>query len=426
MSNKFEIILSARDKFTAAFTKLEKTAGKTNRALGVGEKTSDRTAKNTDVWAKSMERVTRAATSSVSALKDAASPLEAMGALRFGGAAGGVVALAAGAVLLTQKWASQTTEMARTSQAADISAETMQVWSAAAKAAGFSGDMMARSLVAVSTAMYDINQQLPKGDKARMLFQVLGIDPTKKIESVFPEFLAKMREAYRNPITRGNAAELIGMDREIALLIEKLPDLQAAIQKQKALGAAQSRDAIAQAEAQVVALGNLENAWKRVFNATGAAMSPAAVKMLDWMSGSTGAPNPTPGKQGAGSAKPWAPWLMDLLRGEEIMGSALPKRFDSRGMTSTLDMDPANGSLSFEDAIAGKRLPGGGGKPLVLPHSGAAADAELNSALGYKGSPVRVEVSFVNAPAGTTASARLGDQQVPVRISHSMPTGRTP
>ena len=400
MSNKFEIILSARDKFTAAFNKLEKTAGRTNRALGAGEKTTDRTAKNTDVWAKSMERVTRAAESSVSALRDAATPLESLGGLRFAGTAGAVVALAAGAVMLTQKWATQTTEMARTSKAFDLGTGEMQEWSAAAKAAGYDSDAMSASMSGLSQTLYMIRKNLPAGQDAAMLLRSHGIDSLGSAGEVMAR-ISSMLSGMPSGITRSRAGAVLGLDENsVRFLAEGLTKINALLAEQRRLGAAQSEGALGDAQAQVEATGRLEAAWRRVYNAVGAAMSPAMTRILDTLSGTQAPAGSGVGSlllgdltHGAGSGGKWPAWITEALRGGGIAGTGMGGSAPSSSASA-----PILGGIQYG--------------------SQAFADQKVADLKG--GASVQVEVTFANAPPGTTATARSGGRTVPVRIAHSM------
>lgn len=415
MSNKFEIVLSARDKFTAAFNKLEKTAGQTNRALGAGEKTTDRTAKNTDVWAKSMERVTRAAESSVSALRDASTPLEALGGLRFAGTAGAVVALAAGAVMLTQKWASQTTEMARTSKAFDLGTGEMQEWSAAAKAAGYDSDAMAASMSGLSRTLYMIRKNLPEGQRAAMLLRSHEIDTSGSTGDVMAQ-ISGMLNGMPSGITRSRVGVELGLEENsIRFLAEGHTKINGLLVEQRRLGAAQSAGALGDAQAQVEATGRLEAAWRRVYNTVGAAMSPTMTRVLDALSDSQAPAGSGIGSllsgdltHGAGGAGAWPAWLTEALRGGGIAGTGMGgASAPSSGASAPSLGGIQYGSQAFTDQLSADLK---GGAQFSSPET---RDRMM-------GAPVQVEVSFVNAPPGTTATARSGNRTVPVRIAHSM------
>ena len=138
-----------------------------------------------------------------------------------------------------------------------------------------------------------------------------------------------------------------------------------AIEKVRRAGSAQTDDAVRQAEVQKRALGDLANAWDRVRNAVGAAISPAMVGIFDTLSGAAPegkgktflewlATDLTPS---VGSAPPSTGGWADLMRGGGIVGDAsMPPIGNGAPAPDRIRMTSGEFSPEFMDRL---KSPGG-------------------------------------------------------------------
>ena len=414
MTKVFDITLTARDKFSAVFKRLNKTAGTTAKATTASGKAAEDAGKSTEKWARGMERVTRAATSSVSALRDAAEPMSALGSMRFAGPAGAALALAASVGVLTQKWAESTAEVGRTSKAFGVDATDLQLWSAAAKGAGFSADEMAESYTRLAKILYLARNAPNEVQGAVGLINKYQIDP--RDPAVAMRQITKILQGMPNGLLRSRFGEDMGQNessvRYMMRGVEKVTD---EIEKLRQTSQAQSKDAVDQAEAQVGALGRLENAWTRLKNTVGAAASPVMVKIMDAMSGG-GQKGGTLGDlmtgrmtRGAGPSAPSSEGWDYFMRGASIVGDTYKPAGAPSGPSTP--QGPEEFKRQLQDDLKGG--------------ANFSSPALLDRLVGVKDA-LELEVTFANAPPDTTVRARSKGQQVPVRISNSAPMGSTP
>ena len=413
MTKVFDITLTARDKFSAVFKRLNKTAGTTAKATTASGKAAEDAGKSTEKWARGMERVTRAATSSVSALRDAAEPMSALGSMRFAGPAGAALALASSVAVLTQKWAESTAEVGRTSKAFGVDTTDLQLWSAAAQRAGYSADEMAASYTGLAKVLYLARNAPAQVPEALAVINKFKIDP--RDPAVAMRQIMKAMEGMPGPL-QSHFGGVMGMeDSSVRYLARGVEKVTGEIEALQAAGQSQSKEAIAQAEAQVGALGRLQNAWVRLKNTVGEAASPAMVKIMNAMSG---------GDQKGGT-------VGDLLTGRMTRGkgpdapSSEGWDYFMRGASIVGDTYKPAGAPSGSSMPQG---PEGFKRQLQEDLRGGAnfsSPALLDRLVGVKDA-LELEVTFANAPPDTTVRARSNGQQVPVRISNSAPMGSTP
>ena len=232
----------------------------------------------------------------------------------------------------------------------------------------------------------------------------IDIDDPKKAMRQVAELLGKTPGG----LLRSGIGETLGQNessiRFMSIGIEKITDL---LEKLQRAGQAQSKDALDQAEAQVSALGRLENAWARVKNAIGVKVSP----VMEWVADAVTGESPKGGRGPAatGGMQSASEGMDYFMRGAGIVGEMYKPAVPASGPPLAQGSSELARMLQ-EDLKNGAQF---------------NSPAAMNKVLG-ENPAIQLEVTFANAPPDTTIRARAGGQQVPVRISNTAPAGSTP
>lgn len=171
MTNKFQVDITALDKFTPTFDALNKQGQRITDTLGKGRAAQQEWSKN---FGRSLSGVSAAAQQVASSLGLAQAPMTAMfGVMGAGSIFGGIVATAAGAALLTKNWAEAGQEIDRASKILGVSAVGLQVWRESAKLAGGTAEGMTAAISGLGRTLQDA--KYGRNPMAAMVMRGMGI-----------------------------------------------------------------------------------------------------------------------------------------------------------------------------------------------------------------------------------------------------------
>lgn len=404
MSNRFDIAVTATDRFSVTFKTLNAAAGKAVAPLkGVsGESKKAFDVAPIKAWTSGLFRGVNAVekfASSVGGLSPTAQALLGIGS------AGGAIAMGAAVAAFTTRYADMGTQVLRTSQRLAVGTEDLQLWSAAAKVAGYRTEVVAENMESLGVTLHEA--QFGRNPKAIEALAALGLNLRLKngVVDVTATLLdlSRAMERLNDPYTKRALADVFGLSPEMMQLLSLGPTkLMQLIDKARAAGQAQTDDALRNAERQKQAIGELGLAWERLANKMGAAIAPRVTDILNWLSGSPEfkKSDVAPGPTGSMGRPALGAFGRSAASGATTAGGAIDAR-TGEGKAQILE-DIAYGARFSSPAVR-ERVMAGVNSPIV-----------------------EVRVNIPNAPAGTTVQARSVSGDVPVRVSRSMPTAGTP
>jgi hypothetical protein len=445
-ANRFQIQIVALDKATAVFRKVNtsmadamRPATRLQRQIGALSKEV-----HLDKLVKGFNVVTRSADKVADSLGLAVPQLEALTGL---GAAGGVVATltaAAGATaLFTKKWADSGAEILQTSQALGVNAQELQIHQKATAQALVSAEDFTASLANLQGALHKLQYD---GDATLQgLLTSWGIalktdkDGVIDLLGMFDQLTDKIA-TFKDPATRAQAAQLFGLDRVLPYVNMGPKGMHSALDEQRKLAPPRSNKSLGDAMTLEQSLAKMKTAVDAIFNNFGDKTGPAATRMVQ----ATTAAIAGDGKQGAGSSLlkssyllgplgEWSlyqAWLMSRIRG----GPATPAEAPRHRMSGLVTPDPAHADHPL---IGGRRVDPGDQLDrdeerlgVLMQELAGERDAGNRAALqreidgtrakiGAEAQRVKVDVTFTNAPPGTTA--RISNGFGEHRISHISP-----
>jgi hypothetical protein len=439
--NKFEIQIVALDKATAVFRRVNTsmtnvmrpvTRLQTQFSLLSREMHLDKLTKGFDVVSRSASKV-------ADNLGLAVPQLEALTGL---GAAGGVVAAltaAAGATaLFTKKWADSGAEISKASQLLGVNAQELQIHQRAAEQALVSSDDFTASLANLGRGLHKLEYD---GDaKMQGVLTGWGIklktdkDGAIQLLDMYDEIAARIAQ-YKDPQTRLEMAQIFGMEGSLPFINKGRAGMAKLIQGQRDLAPPRSDKSLSDAVSLEQSLARLKTAIDSIFSKHGDKTGPAATRMMD----ATTAAITGDGKQSAGSSLfkasvllgplgqlgAYQAWLMSQIRG----GPANPADAPRHRMSGLVTPDPAHADHPL---VGGRRVDPSDQLDrdeerlgVLMQELAGERDAGNRAALqreiertrtqiGAEGQRVKVDVTFTNAPPGTTAriSSGFGDHRI--------------
>jgi hypothetical protein len=455
-ANRFRIEITALDKATSVFrkvnnsmtevlqpaTRLQRQVGALSKELHVGK------------LVKGFDLVSKAASSTADNLGLAVTPLQALLGL---GSAGGVVAtltatIGAGAIL-TKTWADSGAEIGKTSKLIGINAQELQYYRRAAEQAQVSQDDFTQGLANMAQVLHKAEYGDPSAAANVGLLRGWGValktdkDGAIDLTAALLD-LADAISRYKDPQTRLNMARQFGMEGLLPFLVHGKQGIRELVEEAKKLGPAIDDNGIKQATEFEQSLKRLDAAMKSITNRWGGVLGPYGARGLDAITDSL------TGERGKTSKSNW------LLRNGYQFGPLAVPAYESGLLWSMLNRErvganPMSGPLPIQGDIGGRPLIGGTrvdprdqrdrdddrltilrnelatetdpGARAALQREIARAQTQLSAEGGaVPAAPqqrVKVDVSFSNAPPGTTAriSEEAGGLGGHLRISHVTP-----
>jgi hypothetical protein len=451
-ANKFQIQVVAIDKATQVFRKVNtsmsdvmRPATRLQRQLGALSKEA-----HLDKLVKGFDFVSRSAANVADNLGLAVTPLEALAGL---GAAGGIVATLTAAVgagaLLSKTWADSGAEIGKTSQLIGISAKDLQFYRRAAEQAQVPADEFTQGLSNMAQALHQM-QYGYRSDLAGMLKGwgvALKTDKDGAIQ--LTDALGDIADAiskYKDPQTRLNLARQFGIEGLLPFLVRGKQGIQDLVEESKKLGPAFDTNGVKQATQFEQSLARSKIAVEAITNKWGGVVGPYGARGLDAIT------DTLTGERGKTSKSNWllrngyslgplaipayqAGLLWSMLGGERVganpMSGPLPIRGDTGGRPLIgTRVDPRDQRDRDDDRLTILRnelaTETDPGARAALQREIARAQAQLTGeggAVPPAPQRVKVDVSFSNAPPGTTAriSDEAGGLGGHLRISHVQP-----
>ena len=245
MSNDFKIVITAIDKATANFKKINSSVDQLSKSLDKSKKLRDSIGKN-----PIFEKEEKAAAKAAKAAEDADAAIA-----KFGWKSAGVIASGAAAVgALTVEWAKLGWEISRAATSIGISTNDLQSLQGAAKLAGVSAESMTGSLKSLGDVMNDAVNG--RNQQALVLMNRLGISlhrtkdgavDTARAMKDFADVLSRP-ELNGNAQTRGLIERMFGIESLDPLLIKGSVGIEADRRKAEKSGAVGSPEQIARAK----------------------------------------------------------------------------------------------------------------------------------------------------------------------------------
>jgi hypothetical protein len=449
-ANKFQIQVVAIDKATQVFRKVNtsmsdvmRPATRLQRQLGALSKEA-----HLDKLVKGFDFVSRSAANVADNLGLAVTPLEALAGL---GAAGGIVATLTAAVgagaLLSKTWADSGAEIGKTSKLIGINAQDLQYYRRAAEQAQVSQDEFTQGLSNLAQVLHkaEYGDQSAVGVNGMLKGWGVALKTDKDGAIQLTDALGDIADAiskYKDPQTRLNLARQFGIEGLLPFLVRGKQGIQDLVEEVKKLGPAFDDNAIAKSTQFEQSLARLKTAAGAVFNRYGEKVGPAYARQMDtvtdWLSGKTSFSSWFGSNMrrfaSGGMDRDLFGWNDSGMRG--VGGSwgatpALPIRGDTGGRPLIgTRVDPRDQRDRDDDRLTILRnelaTETDPGARAALQREIARAQAQLTGeggAVPPAPQRVKVDVSFSNAPPGTTAriSDEAGGLGGHLRISHVQP-----
>ena len=460
MANNFQIEIRAIDGFTKVFRDLNDKASKAARPLVNVHRQVGALARemHLDKVAKGMGAVSDAAVNVSRTLGLSLGPLESV--LGAGGIVGGLLAAAGGAVALGVNFARTGFEVSRTSQALGVSEKYLQQLRGAFRLVGVDGDVATQTVASLGRTLQDA--RFLRDPKALQVLRQLGIgipmkngivDQAAALDAISSE-MAKITD----PQVRAKLAEVLHIPQDaIPALLGGAAAMAKLRAKAQELGVVIEDSGIQKANEFTTSLNLLKVAAEGAGNSLGSKFLPPMAQVIDYTTKMLTRSGKAPVSTAATGISDFIlagprtlGWLgSTLLHGNipttpaqrsvsgTIGGPAWPSSAPApAGVTrSASDMQMA-GQMSFtpaelarqqadEDSAANRR-------ELVREIQRTrdpAARGVLQNELNKLDQRVHVEVTLKNAPAGTTATARVVSNDGPnatARVQFAMPSGDMP
>lgn len=288
VANDFKITISAVDKATAVFRKINTQMSLAMRPIAQSQRTLGNLARemHLDKISKGLRGVSAAGAKVASSLGMASAPLEAL----FGiGAAGGIVAAGAAVVALGARWGNLGFEIGRTSQSIGVSTDDLQRYRGAAKLAGVSSEGLTNSFANLGRTLQDA--QFGRNPEAYQVLNKMGIQIKRNANGVVDvvgtyKDIAGALQQIANPQLQERVANVFGMGESLPLLRQGRDALDDYAKKAEALGLVLGPQAIKDAEAYAASTRELDGAVTALSNSLGSKLTPsltAAVKAMSNM-----------------------------------------------------------------------------------------------------------------------------------------------
>ena len=446
MTNRFDISVTATDKFSVVFKTLNKAATQAVAPLQAIPKTVTPAAQEAG---KATARVFDAkplrawnanlmvGLNTFERFATSVGGLSPMSQAMFGVAgAGGFLAAGAAIVAFTTKYADMGTQVLRTSQRTGLATDELQKWAAAAKAAGYNAETMTAELEKFARTMQAAKYGHNQNAFAAMQWAGGGVQMKNGAVDTLANLAVVVKKLQEIPTAQARLTflEQLGMNPEmLTFYLLGLQKIDALKDEAARKGSVQSAAALDQAEKQRQAVNALGLAWDRVGLSIGALASPRLSGWLNSLADQISRiPDPSSASMGGmgrpalgrfgrnvehGATGSWGSPEHGATapRGSPEHGATAPRGSPEHGATGSWgdDLDTRTGegkARILEDVVNGAQFSSEDVRKRVM----AAVDAPIG---------VDIRVHIANAPPGTTVSARSTGN---ARISHSMPTATTP
>lgn len=219
MANRFQVDITALDKFTPTFELLNKQAQRTSDTMGKGYAVQRQWAAG---FGRGLAGVSATAERTADSLGLMNAPLSAMFSVAGAGSIiGGIGAAVAGVGLLTMKFAGAASEIDRTSMLLGVNAQSLQAWRNAARLAGGSAEGMTSVFNAVGRTAQD--SLYGRNPQAAMLMRHLGIEIARNkdggvnVEGTWQNMAAAITR-IKDPMTVRTVAGALGLPEDAITL----------------------------------------------------------------------------------------------------------------------------------------------------------------------------------------------------------------
>ena len=461
MANKFEVQVVALDRYTKTFRDLNNKASKAVRPLVNVQRQVGALARemHLDKAAKGMGKVSDAAVTLSRTLGLSLGPLESV--LGAGGIVGALLAAAGGAVALGVNFARTGFEVSRTAQALGVSTKDLQRYRGAMELAGIDAGVADQAIGSLGHTLQDA--RFGRDPVALQVLRQLGIGiPMKNgiVDQVSAlESISRALSKISDPQLRRVLADALHIPQEaLPALIEGADAMDRLRQKAQDLGVVLDDSGIKKATEFTTSLNLLKVAAEGAGNSLGSKFLPPIAQGIDYItkmltqSGKAPAATAQTGISDFVLAGPRSlGWLgSTLLHGNmpttPAQRSVSGKIGDAPGQASSTDAPPGVTRSASDRQMAAQMT----FTPAEIARQQADEDSAENrrqlvrelartSDPGSRGvlqgelnkidQRLHVEVTLRNAPAGTTATARIASADAPnatARVQFAMPTGDMP
>lgn len=342
MSNAFNIQVTATDKASAVFRKINDSMSKSFRPVQRVQKSLSAMGKelHLDKISKGLRGVSTSARTLASSLGLATPAMEGLFGL---GAAGGIVATGAAIAALGVRFGNAGFEIGRTATAIGVSTDDLQKYRGAAKLAGLSAEDLTSSFEQLGTTLQDASAG--RNAKAYIVLNKFGIGIKRNAAGLVDTVetykeLSRVISQIADPHVQKMIADTLGVGSSLSLL-RKGPDvLEDLAEKTKKFGNVAGGDALAGAEKFKLSLEGLKGAIDGVANSWGSKLTPLLTRGAEQVT-------KTLTEGGADGA------LMDLLSGRLTRGFLSGGRDRSAQRSSGV----VTGGTTDVPSAAGGRLP---------------------------------------------------------------------
>lgn len=236
MTNRFQVEVTALDKFTPTFDSLNKQAEKATATLAKTSAESQRWLGNLAPGLQQAQKRLQVPTSSIDALATLITPTSLMA---------GITATVAGVFALTRSTGHYAVEVDNASKVLGINAEKLQEWRAAARLAGSTGETITATFAGLGHTLQDA--RFGRNPQAAMVLRGLGIKTAMNADgSIDTETTARRVGSVMSgmdPLTRHTLAGVLGMSDEGAALLARR-DLNTLRGMARGTGTVMGRDAL--------------------------------------------------------------------------------------------------------------------------------------------------------------------------------------
>ncbi len=464
MANKFEVQVVALDRFTKTFRNLNNQASKAARPLVNVHRQVGALAKemHLDKVAKGMGKVSDAAVTLTRTLGLSLGPLESvMGA---GGIVGAILAAGGAAVALGVRFASAGFEVARTAQRIGVTTNDLQRYRGAARLAGLDSDDMTAAIANLGDTLQDA--KFGRNPLALQMLNKFGLaihtnrDGTIDTIATMRE-LAGVLQQVADPHVRAIIAGAFGMKEALPLLLQGPEAIERLAKEAEKLGVVQGPAALQWSTDFTNSLNLMKVAIDGAANSMGSRLVPTLTKGLDYLTGRVN--ESTSGGHGKAAGGGIADFFLAGPRflgwlGSSMLHGNVPTTAAQRRVTGQITDAPgalAGSAAATAPAKADTGLSAAETRSLTdfTPAEMArqqadedspenrrelmreiqrtrdpAARAVLEGEMNKIDQRLHLEVTFKNAPPGTTATVKpvAENAYAPTRISYSLPSGDMP
>ncbi len=440
MTNRFQVDIVGRDKYSKVFRDLNDKASRAIRPLTAMGRQFGAISKemHLDKAAVGIERLSSGASALSRHLGLSLGPLESLFSVgRAGGILGGLAVAGGAAIALGARFGSMGFEISRTAQSLNVSTDFLQRYRGAAKQAGVSSEALDGAVRGLGDSLY---RALYDGDaRVMQTLNYLGIslkknaDGSLNLEDALMG-VSRAMATYTDPVARRRIAEVFSIPEDAIPLLQRGENgMQALANKTAELGDVAGPKALAWANDFEMSLNRLKVALEGVALRAGQNMIP---KMPGWIDAATKAISPAPS-----DSTPSAP---RYPRG----GTKPPPGFFDDAIAWWQGFDARMDAASPRSGHFGRVTPPSVGASTAAPGSPAAStpgpsdplfDTATRHLVGPRDVPrereafqqgqasvqqsVRVDINFNNRPDDMHTKVTSSSPAVQTRIGGTMDAG---